>query len=245
MSRPSRGRPCPSAPRGERGQRGLEVDEHARDRLGVARPREVQGDAGLAVLRAHPQLVGGDGADLARPAAPGAASRPARGRRGSPRRRAPRHVVLGLDLLAVAGGEAHAEVRQAIRPRPGDAELRRAVDGIEAEDRVAVDRRGDGAEELLALLLGRVGDAALDPHLVDRLAPAGEDADAVAGGGDLVEVLVQRIPAEPLEHALAHLVGGLDVEGDARHDAQRAEADDEAVEVRLAARHGEDARRRR
>ena len=90
-------------------------------------------------------------------------------------------MVLGLDLLAVAGGEAHAEVRQAIRPRARDAELRRAVDGIEAEDRVAVDRRRDGAEQLVALLLGRVADAALDPHLVDRLAPAGEDADAVAG----------------------------------------------------------------
>ena len=157
------------------------------------------------------------------------------------------HVVLGLDLLAVAGREAHAEVRQAVRPRPGDAELRRAVDRIEAEDRVTVERRGDRAEELGALLLGRVGDTALDPHLVDGLAPAGEDADAVAAGRDGVEVLVQGVPAQPLEHALAHLVRGLHVEGDARDHAQRAEADDDAVEVRRrrASRSGRRRRRSR
>ena len=85
-------------------------------------------------------------------------------------------------------------------------------------------------------LLGRVGHAALDPHLVDRLAPAREDADAVAARGDLVEVLEQRVPREPLEDALAHLVRRLDVERDARDRAERAEADDHAVEVGVAAR---------
>ena len=39
-----------------------------------------------------------------------------------------------------------------------------------------------------------IRDPALDPDLVDRLAPAGEHADAVAGGGDLVEVLVAARP---------------------------------------------------
>ena len=53
--------------------------------------------------------------------------------------------------------------------------------------------------------LRRGADARLDPHLVDVVAPAREHAHAVAGGEDRVEVLGQRVPREPLEHALAHL----------------------------------------
>ena len=138
---------------------------------------------GLPVLRAHPQLVGRDGADLRD--LQHRAQRRAQRADGADRRLgvvgAPRGYSdwISSPLL---GREAHAEVRQAVRPRPGTPSCGVQLTGIEAEDRVAVDRRRDGAEELVALLLGRVGDAALDPDLVDRLAPAGEDADAVAAG---------------------------------------------------------------
>ena len=97
--------------------------------------------------------------------------------------------------------------------------------------------RSGRAEELAAGLLGRVGHAALYPDLIDRLAPAREHADAVATRDDLVEVLVEREPAEALEDALADLVGGLDVECDARDRAERAEPDDQSVEVWVPSRH--------
>ena len=72
---------------------------------------------------------------------------------------------------------------------------------------------------------------ALDPDLVMRLAPAGEDADAVAAGGDLVEVVVERLPAETFEHPLLHLVGGLHVQSDPSDCTEGAESDHQAVEV--------------
>ena len=74
---------------------------------------------------------------------------------------------------------------------------------------MAVDGRG-GAEQVAGGLLRVVGDPALDPYLVDRPGPAGEHADAVAGAGDLVEVLVQGVPGQALEDPLADLVGRLD-----------------------------------
>ncbi len=96
---------------------------------------------------------------------------------------------------------------------------------------MALDGRRARAEELL----GRIR-AALDPHLVGDLAPAREHADAVAGAGDRVEVLEQLVPGQPLEHALGDLVGRLGVEHDPRHRAERAQPDDHAVEVLVAAR---------
>ena len=75
---------------------------------------------------------------------------------------------------------------------------------------------------------------ALDPYLLIRLAPAGEDADAVAAGGDLVEVVVERLPAEAFEHPLLHLVGGLHVQGDPGDCAEGAQSDHQTVEVGVA-----------
>jgi len=49
-------------------------------------------------------------------------------------------------------------------------------------------------------------------------------------------VLVEREPPEALEDALADLVGGLDVECDARDRAERAAPDDQSVEVRVPSR---------
>ena len=53
-------------------------------------------------------------------------------------------------------------------------------------------------------------------------------------------MLEQRIPFESFEHTLAHLVGGLDVERDARDGADRAEPHDQPVEVGVAARESHD-----
>ena len=54
-------------------------------------------------------------------------------------------------------------------------------------------------------------------------------------------MLEQVVPAEPLEHALAHLVGGLDVERDPGDRADRAEADHEPVELGIATRRANQA----
>ena len=77
----------------------------------------------------------------------------------------------------------------------------------------------------------RRGDTALHPHLIDLIAPACEQADAVAAGEDRVEMLSERVPRQPLEHPLTDLVGRLDVECHARHDSGRAEPDDESIEA--------------
>src|ERR687893_2948839 len=122
-------------------------------------------------------------------------------------------------------------MRQAVGPEAGPAQLRRTGGRVELDDRVPVDRCRDRAEEVVLYLLLR--HPALDPDLIYGLAPAGKDADAVAARGDLVEVLEEGLPAQALEDPLAHLVGGLDVEGDPGNRAERPEPDHEPVEVRL------------
>ena len=68
-----------------------------------------------------------------------------------------REQVLRLQLLAGARGEAHPEVRQPVVPRAGPAELRRGGCRVEPEDRVQVDGRGPGAEQVVAGALRPVG----------------------------------------------------------------------------------------
>src|SRR4051794_3661348 len=97
---------------------------------------------------------------------------------------------------------------------------------------MAVDR-GRPRAEAVRLGLAR---ALLDPQLAGLLGqPAGEHAHAVAAREDRVETLEQHIPGQPLEDALADLVGRLDVQRDPRDRALRAEPDHHAVEVRVAA----------
>ena len=122
-------------------------------------------------------------------------------------------------------------MRQALGPRPGHPELGRAVDRVQAFNRVQVDARRRGAEQLVGQRRRRPG---LDPDLVDGLAPEREHTDAVAARGDGVEVLEQRLPAQPLEHPLADLERRLDVEHHPRHGGDRAESDDDPIEVRVA-----------
>src|SRR5581483_4835343 len=71
-------------------------------------------------------------------------------------------------------------------------------------------------------------------------APERECAHAVAGGHDPVEVLKQSTPGKPVVDPLADLVVTLDVERDAENRAEGAQADDETVEVVIAARDGDD-----
>ena len=101
----------------------------------------------------------------------------------------------------------------------------------------AGERLGAAWSELVGRILAGAG---LDPHLIGRLAPAREHADAVAGRRDRVEVLEQVLPAKALEHPLADRVGGLDVERDAGHRSDRAERDHEPVEIGIAAGGGHD-----
>ena len=58
-------------------------------------------------------------------------------------------------------------------------------------------------------------------------------------------MLEQVVPAEPLEHTLAHLIGGLDVERDPGNRADGAESDHEPVEIGIAAGGAQRRRRRR
>lgn len=58
-------------------------------------------------------------------------------------------------------------------------------------------------------------------------------ADAVAGAGDVVEVVQGGVPRQVGVGVLLDLVAGLDVEGDPSDRAERAQRDDHAVEARV------------
>ena len=74
-------------------------------------------------------------------------------------------------------------------------------------------------------------DAALDPELgAAMVLPVGEEADGVAGGEDVVEVVLELGEGEVGVDGLGDLVGGFEVEGDAGDDADAAEMDDGAEE---------------
>ncbi len=225
---------APVRARSELGERCLDVDQHRGDVLRQAPPGEVDGDGVLCVRRAHPQPVGGHGAELAheqeRPHPVGEGPQLLDGGDGVPARQ----QELRLDLLPRAGREPHPEVRQPVVPRPGPTELRSAGAGIDPVDRIALDGGRPGVEEVDR---PRLVEPRLHPHHVDRVEPAREDADAVPGGHDLVEVLGQGVPAQVLEDALPHLEGGHDVQGEPDDRAERAQPHDRSVEVAVAPRH--------
>ena len=76
-----------------------------------------------------------------------------------------------------------------------------------------------------------VSDASLEPDFAEALVlPVGEQADAVGGGFDGVEMLFHLIERKIFVNVLAHLEGRLDVERNFGDDAERAEADDSTVE---------------
>src|SRR5437867_11793792 len=92
----------------------------------------------------------------------------------------PRHEVLRLQLLAGAGGEAHAEVRQAFIPGAGDAHLLSTVLGRKLGNGVKVLSRQFRAETLRSRIESlAIVYAALDPNLIEPLLlPVGESAAA-------------------------------------------------------------------
>ena len=74
-------------------------------------------------------------------------------------------------------------------------------------------------------------DAALYPDLAEALVlPIGEQADAVGAGFDGVEVVFHRARRRDFRRRIGASEGGLDVEGDFGDYAERAEADDCALE---------------
>ena len=91
-----------------------------------------------------------------------------------------------------------------------------------------------GAPEIAPL--GPARQPILHPDLVNFVAPISEKADTGAARRDRVEVVEQCIPAQALEHALAHLVARFDVECQARDGSERAQSDDESLEIGVASR---------
>src|SRR6185437_8436120 len=83
---------------------------------------------------------------------------------------------------------------------------------------------------------GPVLGEALDPELGEAGgAPVGEHADAVAGGHDLGEVVVQHVQRQVLVDPLADLEGRYQLQDQPGDGAERAEVHDGAVEGVVAA----------
>ena len=146
--------------------------------------------------------------------------------------------VLRLDLGPGARGESHPEVREPVRPAAGDAELRRAVHRVQAEDGVALDDRRCCTEACIAQV------TILHPELPGVIPPLGEDRHALARREDVGRIFVQGRPRQALVDALGDLVRRLGVERDPRDGPERAEAHDDAREVRIAAPEADDLPRR-
>ncbi len=217
----------------EGGEGGFDEGEDVVDGVGFGLPGEVDGHGVAVVGFAEPEVVGGDGAEFSDEEVGGdVVAELLDGEHGLIAAVAG-DEVLGLDLLAAAGGEVHAEVGHALVPGAGDAHLfGTAFGGVSAEgvefvllEGGTVEGGWDGG--------GTAGlDAGFDPDLGDAVVlPVGEEADAVAGGEDGVHVVFELVHGEVFVDDLAHLEGGLDVEGDGGDDAECAEVDDGSTEV--------------
>src|SRR5581483_2768848 len=100
-----------------------------------------------------------------------------------------RHEIFGLQFLPGARGESHAEVRQALIPRPWNSHLSSTVLRRKLDDRVQVSRREFATVKLWRSFESHIHPA-LDPDLIDAaLAPVGEKAHAVPSGFDRIEIL--------------------------------------------------------
>ena len=104
----------------------------------VLLPGEVDGDAGLLVAGAHPEVVGGDGADFGDEQVRSDLAAEAFDSENSLYGVLARDEVFGLQFFAGAGSEAHAEVREAFIPGAGDAHLLGAIFGGECGDGVEI-----------------------------------------------------------------------------------------------------------
>ena len=202
-------------------------------------PREVNGDAGLLVAGAHPQVVCGDRADFRdEQVRCDLAGELFDGEDGIDRVLA-WNIIFRLQLFTGAGRKAHLEVRQALVPGADDSHLLGAVFRRERRDGVKIFAGEFCAEEIrLCVECRLLIFAALQPHFAEELVlPIGEEADAVGAGLDGIEVLLHRVEGKVLIDILPHHEGGLNIERDLGDDTQRAEAHDctfECVAVLLA-----------
>lgn len=211
----------------ERGEPFLHHGQQLPDRLLVRQPGEVQRQPFASVERAEPQVVPRDRADLGREQ-DGCQPGPEFAQRLHRRDGVPDgHEVLGLEFVPDAGREVQAEMRDPFVPRSGDAELSRAIVRRDTRrvGRMPWPVRRRRAEEVPAS-----SPRSFDPDLVHLVAgPVGEQADAVPGVLDLVEVLVHRFPGQAVEDVLAEVERRHQVEGQPGHHTQRAETDDHAA----------------
>jgi hypothetical protein len=113
----------------------------------VLLPGEVDGDAGLLVAGAHPEVVGGDGANFGDEEMRGDLVAEAFDGEDGFDGVLARDEIFGLQLFAGTGREAHAEVREAFVPGAEDAHLLGAVFGGERGDGMEIFGGQLGAEE--------------------------------------------------------------------------------------------------
>src|SRR5579875_1553683 len=211
----------------------LDLSHHLLNCCWLAPPGEMDSDGVLLIAHTHPELIGGHAANLAHqqdwshPVREGA-----HGFYGF-QSMLMRQKVLRLDFLSVAGCVTHAEMRQTIRPETGPTQLRRTRGRIQFDEGMPINCCGHCAEEV-GINPIRVIHPALDPDLLIGLAPASEDADAIAAGSDLVEMVIKRLPTEVFKHPLLHFVGRLHVQSDARDCTEGTQSNHEAIEVRIA-----------
>ena len=198
----------------------------------VLLPGEVDGDAGLLVAGAHPEIVGGNGANFGDEEMRGDLVAEALDGEDGFDGVLTRDEVFGLQLFAGAGSEAHAEVRETLVPGAEDAHLLGAVFGGERGDGMKIFGGEFCAEKFRLGVKGLAFfGAGFEPDFAEIVVlPVGEEADAVGAGLDGVEMVFHGGEGEVFVDELAHLVGGLDVESDSCDDAKRAEADDSALE---------------
>ena len=192
-------------------------------------PGEVDGHGGALVGHAHPEVVGGDGAELGDEEVWGDAVAELFDGEDGLVGAVAGDEVFGLKFGAAAGGEVQLEVGEAFVPRAGNAELVGAGFGVVVDDGMEFAGGGFGAEELG----GEVGgggagfEAALDPDLGDVVVlPVGEEADAVTAEKDFVEMLFELRHGEVLIDGLGDLEGWDEIDGGFGDDADVAEGDD-------------------
>jgi hypothetical protein len=154
-------------------------------------PGEVDGHGGALVGHAEPEVVGGDGAKFGDEEVRGDAVPELLDGEDGFVGAVAGDEVLGLELGAAAGSEVQLEVREALVPWAGDAELFGAGFGVVVDDGVELAGGSLGAKELRGEVRGGCAgsEAAFDPDLGDVVVlPVCEEADAVAAEEDLVEV---------------------------------------------------------
>src|SRR6266705_2300546 len=135
-------RPCV-----KRGQLSFDDRQERADRGPIRFPSEMDCYAGLLATRAHPKLVRRDGADFSNHQVWRDMVAQAFDGENRLNRVLARNEILGLKLLACAGRETHAKVRQAFVPGTRHTHLFGTVFGRKLGDGVKVSGCELGAEK--------------------------------------------------------------------------------------------------